>query len=38
VLVRINLAGAGGDDRRARADRLAAEASRLAAGAEQTAR
>ncbi len=38
ALVRINLAGAEGDDRPARADRLAAEASRLAAGAEQTAR
>jgi methenyltetrahydrofolate cyclohydrolase len=37
-LVRINLAGAEGDDRPARADRLAAEASRLAAGAEQTVR
>lgn len=38
ALVRINLAGAEGDDRPARADRLAAEASRLATGAEQTAR
>ena len=38
ALVRINLAGAEGDDRPARADRLAAEASRLAARAEQTVR
>ena len=38
ALVRINLAGAEGDDRPARAERLAAEAARLAAGAEQTAR
>jgi len=32
----INLAGAEGDDRPARADRLAAEASHLAASAERT--
>jgi formiminotetrahydrofolate cyclodeaminase len=38
ALVRINLAGAEGDDRPARADRLAAGAARLATGAEQTAR
>lgn len=38
ALVRINLAGTEGDDRPARTDRLAAEASRLAAGAEQTVR
>jgi methenyltetrahydrofolate cyclohydrolase len=36
ALVRINLAGAEGDDRPARAERLAAEAARLAASAEHT--
>lgn len=36
ALVRINLAGGEGDDRPARADRLAAEASHLAASAERT--
>jgi methenyltetrahydrofolate cyclohydrolase len=38
ALVRINLAGAEGDDRPARAERLAAGASRLAASAERTIR
>jgi len=38
ALVRINLAGDDGDDRPARAERLAAEAGRLAAEAEQTSR
>jgi formiminotetrahydrofolate cyclodeaminase len=38
TLVRINLAGAGGDARPGRSERLAAEAGRLAAEAEQTAR
>jgi len=38
ALVRVNLAGAGGDDRPARAERLATEAGRLAAETEQTAR
>ena len=37
ALVRINLAGAGGDGRPARAERLATEAARLAAATEQTA-
>jgi formiminotetrahydrofolate cyclodeaminase len=38
ALVRINLTGAEGDDRPARAERLAAEAARLASGAEAAAR
>jgi methenyltetrahydrofolate cyclohydrolase len=38
ALVRINLADAEGDGRPARAEQLAAEAARLAAGAEATAR
>jgi methenyltetrahydrofolate cyclohydrolase len=38
TLVRINLAGADGDGRPARAERLAAEAARRAAATEQTAR
>jgi hypothetical protein len=38
VLVRINLAGAEGDDRPARAERLAAGAAHCAAEAERSAR
>jgi len=38
VLVRINLTGAEGDGRPARAEQLAAEAARLAAEAEVTGR
>jgi methenyltetrahydrofolate cyclohydrolase len=38
ALVRINLAGAEGDDRPARAERLAAGAAHCAAGAERSAR